>query len=315
MHQYWYVNSKGNRQLYTNQISVPQLYSQPQIPKFGGINGLGIPEGWSGRVYPAGWKISGGFHRMEQPVIRTSSAGQLGLTAQEPSSSWTTPADNTGSTSQKQLGNSLPPVDHDDWESEAQHANWPQLPEQLGFMTQAPWAQPINHAGMFPQGKPLGWASSTGNKGFNPQKQPFPWVQPINHAGMFPQGPHLGWAPSAGNKGFNPQKQPFPWGQQVNNKGMFPQGHPAAFLPPAANPFGFGANGQQANWGGFGTPAGWGGQVHPMGWGGPGAPMGWGYNGGNGQLGILGGLLKLGKGTMGGLGIISNLIGVGKILF
>ena len=96
---------------------------------------------------------------------------------------------------------------------------------------------------------------------------------------------------------------------------MFAQGHPAALLPPSANPFGFSASGQQANWGGFGNPAGWGGQVNPMGWGGPGAPMGWGNNEGIGQPGILGGLLKAGKGTMGGIGIISSLIGVGKFLF
>src|SRR3954454_23078200 len=119
MNQYWYVNSKGNGQLYNKQISVLPLYSQPQIPKLRGINGLGISESWSGRVYPAGWKSPGGlkgFDRMEQAVNWTSSAGQMGLTAQEPSSGWTTPADHEGSTSQRQLGNWLPPVEYNDWE-------------------------------------------------------------------------------------------------------------------------------------------------------------------------------------------------------
>ncbi|MFZ7945957.1 hypothetical protein [Neobacillus sp. 19] len=208
----------------------------------------------------------------------------------------------------------MPPVDHDEWESEEQPANWPHLPEQPVFLSQGHYENSLSpdHDDWESQEQPANWPQFPKHLGFMTQT---PWAQPINHAGMFPQGPHLGWAPSAGNKGFHSQKQPFSWGQPVNNKGMFPQGHPAAMLPPPANPFGFSANGQQANWGGFGTPAGWGGQVHPMGWGGPGAPMGWGYNGGNGQPGILEGLLKLGKGTMGGLGIISNLIGVGKILF
>ncbi|MGG1401618.1 hypothetical protein ABE288_27935 [Bacillus salipaludis] len=71
MHQYWYVNSKGSGQLYNNQISVPPLYSQHPIPKFGGINVIGVPEDWSGRVYPDSWKEPGGlkgFGRMEPPV-------------------------------------------------------------------------------------------------------------------------------------------------------------------------------------------------------------------------------------------------------
>ncbi|MBI0577909.1 hypothetical protein IEC97_11115 [Neobacillus cucumis] len=41
-----------------------------------------------------------------------------------------------------------------------------------------------------------------------------------------------------------------------------------------------------------------------MGWGGPGSPMGWWNNEGMGRPGILGGLLKVGKGTMNGMGII-----------
>ncbi|KLT16006.1 hypothetical protein AA980_20660 [Neobacillus vireti] len=168
---------------------------------------------------------------------------------------------------------------------------------------------------MIAQGQPLGWAPLAGNKGFNPKKQPLPWAQPNNQTGMMTQVHPDSWAPPAGNKGFNSQIQPFPWAQPVNHAGIFGQGHTTALLPPPANPFGFSASGQQANWGGFGNPAGLGGQVNPMGWGGPWTPMGWGNNGGKGQPGILGGLLKVGKGTMNGMGIISSLFGVGKFLF
>jgi len=192
------------------------------------------------------------FDRIEQPVNWTSPASQMGLTAQEPFSGWTTPAVHAGFTPHGHNGNSMPPV------------NLPRLPEHPGFA---------------------------------PQGQPTPWAQRISHAWMIEQGQPLGWAPLAGHAG------------------MFAQGHPAALLPPSANPFGFSASGQQANWGGFGNPTGWGGQVNPMGWGGPWAPMGWGNNQGKGQPGILGGLLKVGTGTMGGIGIINNLIGVGKFLF
>ena len=55
MHQYWYVNSKENEEQYNNQNSMSSLYSQPQITKAEGINGLKVPEYWSYRVYPYGW--------------------------------------------------------------------------------------------------------------------------------------------------------------------------------------------------------------------------------------------------------------------
>ncbi len=55
MHQYWYLNSKGNGEQYNNHISMSSLYSQPQITKAEGMNGLKIPENWSYRVYPFGW--------------------------------------------------------------------------------------------------------------------------------------------------------------------------------------------------------------------------------------------------------------------
>ena len=104
MYQYWYAISKVNGQLYNNPISVPPLYSFPQIPKLGGINSQGIPVGWSGRVLPFGWKSPRGlkgFDRREQ-LVNWTSAGQMGLTAQESSSGWTAPADHKGFTSHKQ---------------------------------------------------------------------------------------------------------------------------------------------------------------------------------------------------------------------
>ncbi|MEK4891586.1 hypothetical protein MHH74_15805 [Bacillus sp. FSL M7-0996] len=156
MHQYWYLDSKGNGGQYNNQISMSSLYSQPQITKAEEMNGLKIPENWSCRVYP------------------------------------------------------------------------------------------------------FGWDSPTNYTGFNPQ--------PFNHTGMFAQG------------------------------------HLAALLSPPAKPFNFNTN----NWGVFGNPPGWGGQV---------SPMGWGNNGGNGQAGMLGNLLTVGKGTMNGIGMLSSLIGMGKFFF
>ncbi|MBX0352779.1 hypothetical protein ACW4EZ_16065 [Bacillus toyonensis] len=161
MHQYWYLNSNGNGQLYNNQISISSLYSQPQITKAEGIIGLGIPENWSCRIYPVG---------------SNSSADYMG---------------------------------------------------------------------------------------FNSQTSPFSWAQPINYAGMMPQGHPANWAPLVGHAGFNFQKSAFPWAQPFNHTGMFAQGHLAALLSPPANPFNFSTN----NWGIFGKPAGWGGQVTPMGWG------------------------------------------------
>ncbi|MBO0960982.1 hypothetical protein J1P26_14875 [Neobacillus sp. MM2021_6] len=188
----------------------------------------------------------------------------------------------------------MPPVENDDWESVEQPANWPQLPKHPGYAPQGnhtPWVQPIpiNHAGKIAQvqGQPPGWAQPPGNMGFNTQKPSFPWGQlhPVHPAGI----------------------------------GMPAHGHLAALPQHPISPFGYGyganANGQQANWNGFGTPAGWGGQGHPMGWGAPWAPMGWGNNQGKGQPGILEGLLKVGKGTMGGIGMISGLISMGKFLF
>ncbi|MBG9855264.1 hypothetical protein [Bacillus wiedmannii] len=199
MHQYWYLNSKGDEEHYNNQISMSSLYSQPLITKAEGMNGLRISENCSPRVYPFGWD------------------------------------------------------------------------------------SPANYTG------------------FNTQSPLFPLGQPIHYAGMMPQGHPANWTPLQGHAG-NFQKPPLPWAQPFNHTGMFAQGHLAALLSPPVKPFNSNAN----NWGVFGNPPGWGGQVNPM---------GWGNNGGNGQPGMLGNLLTVGKGTMNGIGMLSSLLGMGKFFF
>ncbi|AZJ21261.1 MULTISPECIES: hypothetical protein [Bacillus] len=149
------------------------------------------------------------------------------------------------------------------------------------------------------RGYPFGWDSPAYYTGFNPQTPPFSLGQPIHYAGMMPQGHPANWTPLQGHVG-NLQKPPLPWAQPFNHAGMFAQGHLAALLSPPAKAFNFNTNN---NWGIFGNPPGWGGQVSPMGW------------GNNGQPGMLGNLLTVGKGTMNGIGMLSSLIGMGKFFF
>ncbi|MBJ8105905.1 MULTISPECIES: hypothetical protein [Bacillus cereus group] len=146
---------------------------------------------------------------------------------------------------------------------------------------------------------PFGWDSSANYTGFNPQSSPFSWGQPNNYAGMMPQGPPANWAPVSGHAGFNFHPSSFPWAQPFNHTGMFAQGHLAALLSPPAKAFNFNSN----KWGVFAPPPAWGGQVSPMGW------------GNNGQPGMLGNLLAVGKSSMNGIGMISSLIGMGKFFF
>lgn len=73
MDQYWYLNSKGNGQQYTNQIS---LYSQPEITTSEVMNDLKLPENWSYRVYPVSWDSSAnytGFNPQPPPSLGGSS--------------------------------------------------------------------------------------------------------------------------------------------------------------------------------------------------------------------------------------------------
>ncbi|WP_166703097.1 hypothetical protein [Bacillus albus] len=149
------------------------------------------------------------------------------------------------------------------------------------------------------RGYPFGWDLPANYTGFNPQTPPFSLGQPIHYAGMIPQGHPANWTPLQGHVG-NFQKPPLPWAQPFNHAGMFAQGHLAALLSPPAKAFNFNTNN---NWGIFGNPPGWGGQVNPMGW------------GNNGQPGMLGNLLTVGKGTMNGIGMLSSLIGMGKFFF
>lgn len=102
MHQYWYLNSKGNGEQYSNQIS---LYSQPKITKYEVMNDLKIPENWSCRVYPVSWD---------------SSANYTGFSPHPPPFSWGQPINYAGIMSQ---GHS---------------ANWAPLPGHAGFNFQKP---------------------------------------------------------------------------------------------------------------------------------------------------------------------------------
>ena len=58
---------------------------------------------------------------------------------------------------------------------------------------------------------PVSWDSSANYTGFNPQPPPFSLgQQPINYAGIIPQGHPANWTPLPGHAGFNFQKPPFP---------------------------------------------------------------------------------------------------------
>ncbi|PKJ55659.1 hypothetical protein [Bacillus sp. SN10] len=122
MHQYWYLNSKGDEEHYNNQISMSSLYSQPQITKAEGMNDLKIPENWSCRVYPFGWDSPANYTGFNPQILPFSSGYPIHYTGMMP---------------------------------QGQPANWTPLPGQAGFNFQKPpfpWAQPFNHMGMFAQG-------------------------------------------------------------------------------------------------------------------------------------------------------------------
>jgi hypothetical protein len=106
---------------------------------------------------------------------------------------------------------------------------------------------------------------------------------------------------------------PAGWSGQVNPTGWWIPGGLAGFNSPGhlvnwkpVNQKGLNTHGQLAGWGNLGGPSGW--SSH-------GIPMGWGNNMGQGQSGMFGGLLKVGKGALGGLGMLNNLINVGKMFF
>ncbi|WP_263704337.1 hypothetical protein [Bacillus thuringiensis] len=121
MYQYWYLNSDGNSEQYTNQIAISSLYLQPQITKSEGMNDLKIPENWSCRGYPFGW---------DSPAYYT------GFNPQTPPFSLGQPIHYAG----------MMPQGHP--------ANWTPLQGPVGNFQKPPlpWAQPFNHTGMFAQG-------------------------------------------------------------------------------------------------------------------------------------------------------------------
>ena len=56
---------------------------------------------------------------------------------------------------------------------------------------------------------PVSWDSSANYTGFNPQPPPFSLgQQPINYAGIIPQGHPANWTPLPGHAGFNFQNLP-----------------------------------------------------------------------------------------------------------
>ncbi|HHK5544312.1 TPA: hypothetical protein ACQUHN_000697 [Bacillus thuringiensis] len=163
MHQYWYLNSKGNGEQYTNQIS---LYSQPEITKSEVMNDLKLPENWSYRVYPVSWD---------------SPANYTGFSPQPPPFSWGQPINYAG----------MMPQGHPD--------NWTPLPGHEGFNFQKPsfpWAQPFNHTGMFAQGhlaallspptKPFHFNTNNSGVFGNPPGWGSPWAS-------------MGWGNNGGN--------------------------------------------------------------------------------------------------------------------
>ncbi|WP_002147059.1 hypothetical protein [Bacillus cereus] len=169
MHQYWYVNSKSNRELYNAHIAIPPLYSQPQIPKLGGINGLEIPEDWSCRVYPTVWDSSAdhaGFNFQQQPFPWAQSFHHAGMMPQGHLASW------------------APLAGHADFNS-------PKQP--------LPWAQPFHHAGMFPHGPFSALPPFATPFSFSANGQPMNWNAFGNHAGWGGQGNAMGWGNNGGN--------------------------------------------------------------------------------------------------------------------
>ncbi len=121
MHQYRYLNSKGNAEHYNYQISMSSLYVQPQITKAEGMNDLKIPENWSCRFYPIG---------------SNSPANYTAFHPQSPPFSLDQP------------------IHYAEMMPQGQPANWPPFPVHAGNFQKPPlpWAQPFNHTGMFAQG-------------------------------------------------------------------------------------------------------------------------------------------------------------------
>lgn len=143
MHQYWYVDSNRNGELYNNQIAIPPLYSQSQIPKLGGINGLGISEDWSCRVYPPGWDPS---------------AGHAGFNYPAQPFPWAQPFHHGGMFPQGHPS-TLPPANPFSYNANGQPMNWG------AFGNHAGWGGQVNPMGWGGPGPwaPMGWGNNGGN--------------------------------------------------------------------------------------------------------------------------------------------------------
>ncbi|MBB6444438.1 hypothetical protein [Bacillus benzoevorans] len=107
---------------------------------------------------------------------------------------------------------------------------------------------------------------------------------------------------------------PSSWNDQINPEGLWNPGGLAGFGSPG-HPFNGTMPVNQKGLGNFGQMMGWGGLGGPAGWESYGNPMGWGNNMGQGLPGMFGGLFKVGKGALGGLGMLSNLISLGKFFY
>ena len=92
MYQYWYLNSDGNSEQYTNQIAISSLYLQPKITKSEGMNDLKIPENWSCRGYPFGWDSPAyytGFNPQTPPFSLGQPIHYAGMMPQGHPANWT----------------------------------------------------------------------------------------------------------------------------------------------------------------------------------------------------------------------------------
>ncbi|WP_423799887.1 hypothetical protein [Neobacillus sp. SAB-20_R2A] len=157
----------------------------------------------------------------------------------------------------------------------------PKVNQLNGLGIPAGWSGPVN---------PVGWWGPVNNDPGHPVN----WAAKINQTGLGVQGQPASWAP-------------------INQTGLSTQGQPASWSP--VNQTGWNTQGQMMGWGGPGRPLVLGNYGYPAGWGNPRVPMGWWNNAGQGQPGMFGGLLKVGKGALGGLGILSSLISIGRFLF
>ncbi|MBE5108562.1 hypothetical protein IGI01_25960 [Bacillus thuringiensis] len=172
MHQYWYVNSKRNGELYNNSIAIPLLYSQPQISKFEKINGLGIPEDWSCRIYPVGWD---------------SSVGHAGFNSPKQPFPWDQSLHHAGMFPQGHLPTVQPSANPFSFNANGQPMNWGVFGNPVG------WGGQGNAMGWGVTWSPMGWGNNGGNG------QPMNWGGQGNVMGWGVPWSPMGWGNNGGN--------------------------------------------------------------------------------------------------------------------